>query len=794
MPEFYAIISSILLAMTSVLFFVRWRMEARHNNSVQLNSEIKNVINLASLGGYYYWDKSSRSEEFSLNLISLFNLHKKSTQFSHFVELFDSDKEKLIDLFEGLKRSESESFSFKGKVKISGKSNYIECVGNRIDNEFGKVSGIVIWFYNISEYENKVKTLTAQNKTLKSEVRDYSNILNSLSFPIWKREEDSHITYCNVTYMNCVDEKNSISKDDEIPELDSKIAELSKKSLQEDGKFNAKKHIIINGERRLFDINESKMKGGHDIVGVAYDVNEQEVIQKELERHVSAHDDLLESSSSAMAIYGPDTELKFYNNAFVKLWGLKDKWLESSPTYSEVLELFREQRKLPEQADFKKFRDEQMKMFKNLIEPHNDFFYLPDGRTLRVIVIPHALGGLLFAYEDMTDRFAIERSYNTLMAVQQETLDNLREGILVFGADGVLKLYNPTYVEMWPEEKAVLDKRPRVIDLVNKSKDSFIYNDWEEFKKYWLTFPSTRKPLLKRVERTDGKVIEKITIPLPDGDYMLSYHDVTDSIRAERSLMERNEALEAVDKLKTEFLANVSYELRTPLTSIKGFSEVLEGEFYGKLNAEQEEYVKGIKNSSGQLMELINDILDLASIEAGYMSLEVKKLDVHKALKSVVTLFIERCRDAKIKINLDCPDEIGEILGDEKRIKQIMINMIGNSMKFTKEGGKITVGAEESKKGEIVIWVEDNGIGIPRDEKTKVFDRFFKTSGALSMKKLGTGLGLSVVKNIVELHDGKIRLESAKGKGTKVLCFFKRNNPKLLKKEKGAAGKKNKKS
>ncbi|MCE3231841.1 MAG: divL [Rickettsiaceae bacterium] len=780
MLELYTTISLIILATIAVLFFVKWRLDDRTIEILQKKIQLHEIINSASIGGYYYCD-SKGNEEFSLNLIKILGLQSRIKNFLQFVKIFNADAKNLTDLLAKLQSGERENFIINCKCKIDEQVKHIQCFGNRVDTDSGDISGAIIWFYDVSEYTEEIKKLTSHYNNVKNEAKDYIDIFNALPIPVWLRNSDFTIHHCNLMYSQMVNANDVNISEGAIPDLDENLRQMSQMAFKNKRVLHMKKHMVVNGERRFFDISESAVTGGDGIIGFASDITNQENIEKELGRHISAQADLLESSSSAMAIYGADTKLRFYNNAFVKLWGLNEKFLNSKPTYLEVLEALREKRKLPEQADFKKFRNEQMQLFTDLFTTHDEFFYLPDGKALRVIVIPHALGGLLFSYEDMTDRFAMETLYNTLIAVQRETLDNLREGVAVFGRDGILKLYNPMYAMMWPDELPLLDSSPHSDALLEKSKHLFKYTgNWEEFKHDWMERPHTRKPVIKRIERTDGKFIEKLVVTLPDGDFLFSYEDITDSILAEKTLRERNEALEAADKLKTEFLANVSYELRTPLTSIMGFSEVLAEKHFGPLNKQQVEYVTGIHDSSSQLMVLINDILDLASIEAGYMVLDVRNFDVYTGLYSVMEATRERCKYAGIKLSMQCDKNIGEMMGDEKRIKQVLFNIIDNSIKFTDRGGNIVIGAETHGKSEIAIWVEDSGIGINNNEKGKVFDRFFKSSAAFVMKKTGTGLGLAVVKNIVELHGGKVELESSEGEGTKITCYFKRKNLKLL--------------
>jgi signal transduction histidine kinase len=255
-------------------------------------------------------------------------------------------------------------------------------------------------------------------------------------------------------------------------------------------------------------------------------------------------------------------------------------------------------------------------------------------------------------------------------------------------------------------------------------------------------------------------------------------------MRVERSLRERNEALEEADRVKTEFLANVSYELRTPLTSVLGLSEVLLQNIAGELNQKQLYYVENIYKSSNQLMALINDILDLSTMGAGQLVLEVNEFDLCPVVEQMCSFIKEGYKDeAYAKIVVSCDTDVGVVLADEKRIRQVILGLLNNALKFTPPEGEIHVGVKAISRGEIKLWVEDNGVGIAADEQGKVFDQFHKTQWAWEQTKSGAGLGLSVAKSIIELHGGRIKLESEEGKGTKVICYLKRKNLALLDKK-----------
>lgn len=626
--------------------------------------------------------------------------------------------------------------------------------------------------------------LQQENDRLRAELRSFSTLLNMSPYPIWQRGADLDIRFHNLAYAEAVEDLFEHEINNRVPEMDKRVQAMAQQAYNSAKPVSELRHIVVGGERKLYEITEFPVLEEKMLAGFAVDKSEIDELKEDVARHISAQDDLLESSTSAMAIYGPHMRLKTFNNAFVSLWKLDELWLDTQPTYGEILEVLREKRRLPEQANFQLFKQQQIKLFTGLLDTHEEFFYLPDGRALRVIAIPHALGGLLFAYEDVTNRLILERSYNTLIAVQRETLDNLHEGVAVFGEDGRLKLNNPVYLQMWNLEQEFAKSEPHVRDIIEKCKSLFVADDWESFTKRHIEQLQIRDFKSQVIERSDGKVIDWHKIPLPDGGTLITYLDITDSTLVERSLRERNDALQEADKLKSEFLANVSYELRSPLTSISGFSEMLKQEYFGTLSAKQIEYVDGIHRSSQHLMNLINDILDLASIEAGYMRLEISCFDIYEMMQSVLSLLHERSKENKLTINFECSEQIGKMTGDETRIKQILFNLLSNAIKFSDEEGKIFFGAKEIENDELLLWVEDSGLGISLDEQEAVFGKFYKvrnkeTSKNKSSSRTGTGLGLSIVKSFIELHGGRVKLHSELQKGTRFECYLHRDNSKL---------------
>ena len=600
----------------------------------------------------------------------------------------------------------------------------------------------------------------------------FRKLLDSFPFPVWRRGRWLDFEYVNPAYRKAVE-----APEDADPDA---VAELAAGALPDRGRAIAARaaetrdrqtethYIVAAGDRRLMELTEAPIGADGAIGGFAIDRTEIVEVREELARHIASHEDVLHNLGTAIAIFGADRRLEFYNTAYTKLWDLEEAFLDTRPSLGEILEQGREARKIPEHANFPEFKAGRNALFTSLIDPIEELVHLPDDKTVRSVVAPHPFGGLLMTWEDVTASLAMERSYNTLIAVQKETLDNLYEAVAVIGGDGRLQLSNPAFGRIWQLTEDELATAPHISEIVEHMRDFLDQGNWAEQKSDLINLLSDRGGQSGRLERADGSVIDFATVPLPDGAMLLSYVDVSDSHRVEHFLRERNEALETADRLKSEFIANVSYELRTPLNTIIGFSEILTGEYFGDLNDRQSEYSKGILESSQRLLSLINDILDLATIESGQMSLELETVDVYGMMRSVLGLTQERVLRKSLTLDFDCPEDIGMITADERRLKQALFNILSNSVKFTPDNGEIT-GSARRVEDHIVITFTDTGIGIPAEDHDRIFGRFERGHNA-EARRSGAGLGLSLVQSFISLHGGDVGLESEPGVGTKVVC------------------------
>ncbi|HTI85862.1 MAG TPA: ATP-binding protein [Alphaproteobacteria bacterium] len=630
-----------------------------------------------------------------------------------------------------------------------------------------------VWVRDVTATESEMRQKTAEAAAWQKTVAELTTLFDALNVPVWLRGPDLTLVQCNQAYARAVEvsrPSEAVAEGLEITGAAQGAGRtLAAEAVVAEGKPVRKTlYVVVEGARRLLEITEVLLPATGQIAGFAIDHTELAESRDELSRHIADHAGVLEKLGTAIAIYGPDARMTFFNAAFARLWDLEDDWLRTGPSFGEVLEELRARRRLPEQADFKTYKREMTGLFTSLLETREELLHLPDERVLRMVIHPHPLGGLLTTYEDVTDRMALERSYNTLIAVQRETLDNLQTAVAVYGSDGRLRLRNPAFDRIWGLSPQFTETQPHVAEVAEAIREHFVTDNWPVLKERIVNRATDYAPHNGRFLRRDGIVLDYAAVPLPDGGMLFSYLDVSDSIKVERALRERNEALETADSLKSEFITNVSYELRTPLNTIIGFTEILANQYFGSLNDRQTDYARGILEASRQLLGLIDAILDLALVEAGRMTLDRRPIAIVDMLNSVQALSRERARKQGIEIALACDTDAGTMVGDERRLKQALFNLISNAIQYTPPGGRIELSARRDGNA-VTFAVADTGIGIRPEDRERIFGKFERTVDG-RLRSPGLGVGLSLVKSFIELHGGEIELESAPGQGTTVMC------------------------
>jgi signal transduction histidine kinase len=593
----------------------------------------------------------------------------------------------------------------------------------------------------------------------------FLEMLGRAPFPAWRMSGAGKLQWVNKAYLKAVGASTVDQVLDRQIMLDQAVTAQAGKTIQGNAETDDTRYVVISGERRAMRVKMFPLSGG--LGGMAFDITEQENARETLDKHVKAHDDTLNHVADGVAIFGADRKLIFNNRAFGQMWDFDPAYLLEKPDHGSILDRLRERRKLPARPDYGRWRSGELAYYQgeknDILE---DLWNLPDGRIVRVTRQRHPLGGMLLLFKDITDELSLRTEYNGLINVQKATLDNLREAVVVFGADGRLRLHNDAFAELWGLQGKLVDG-PDFDAVVDQC--SRLYHD----RNVWATIksrvtnpsPEYRQQDQGVMRTSNDSTLTWITQPLPNGATLIAFMDVTAARKVEAALKDRAAALEAADKLKTEFVQNVSYQLRSPLTTILGYAELLESEKSGDLSDKQREQVVSILTAADHLSKLIGNILDLAMIEAGRMELDLSEFSLRQAIEDAVDLVVSTAENTKVRVEILCDDRIGNIHADERRIKQVLFNLLTNALRFTSSGGQIKIEARKDD-GVVRLSVSDTGKGIAPERQSSVFDSF--TSGDTR----GAGLGLALVRSFVELHGGYVMIKSAPGAGTTVICHL----------------------
>jgi signal transduction histidine kinase len=624
----------------------------------------------------------------------------------------------------------------------------------------------VVRIRELSGVRRELAETNLRHKALLEETEMIRGFAAAAPWPIWSKR-DGGLVYANEAYARATEATSPADAiERKLELLDSADRSDMERALSEKAAFTARLPIVTGGERRFCDVHARKFRDGS--IGIAIDASEATALSSALVRMAEAHRRTLDQLSSGVAVFDGQRRLAFYNDSYRRLWDLDRAFLDSNPADSSVLDRLRAARKLPEQPDFRAWKAKLHEAYR-AVEPEKDLWYLPDGRALSVVTTPNPEGGVTYLFDDVTESLDLARRFDGLIRVQRETLDSLAEAVAVFGSNGRAQLFNPAFARMWKLSPDAMREQPHIETVETWCRPLFDdASTWRTIRDA-ITRIDNRIQVPLKLERKDGSVLDCMAMPLPDGATMLTFQDITDTENVERALRERNEALETADQMKVDFVHHVSYELRSPLTTIIGFAHLLNDPATGPLVPKQAEYLNYITASTDSLFALINNILDLASIDAGAMTLELGPVDVRRTIDSAAEGIQDRLARDRIKLRIEVDPNIGSFIADGSRVVQVLYNLLANAVGFSPQDSTVTLSAMRTEH-HVVFSVTDFGPGIPADVKEKVFDWFESHSNG--SRHRGAGLGLPLVKSFVELHGGKVRVDSTVGRGTTVTCDF----------------------
>lgn len=632
----------------------------------------------------------------------------------------------------------------------------------------GTTSGsyALVKFCDLHGVQEEYSKLKVEHENLSRSFDQIEQLLGRIPVPVWLKNAEGRLSWVNTAYarsLEMTDPTAVVSANIDL--FDAEQRETISRGTTPEDLFDEILPATVAGDRRKLQVYSAASESGS--AGIAFDKSDVDEVRRLLKEATDGHARMLDQMATAVAMFDRSQRLIFHNNSFKQLWKLDPGLLDSGPSNGDVLDAMRDGKLLPDHPDWRKWREGQLGIY-TAIEPVEDWWHLLDGQTIRVVASPRSEGGSTWIFENVTERLTLESNYNALMRVQGETLDHLNEAVAVFGSNGQLKLFNPALEALWQTADITVQEGLHISRVIDAWEVSVKNTDALQAILGNVTgFDDARSEQEGRMQLSDGRSLSYAIVPLPDSQTMLTFVDVTASVNFEKALHERAEALEASDLLKSKFIKHVSYILRVPLTSISGFGEILRSEDIGKLNSKQCEYVTHINDSALTLQSIVDDILDLASIDAGTMILDYETVSLDDMVKTVIEKQAGVMREKGLKASVDIAAESEVIIADPGRLSQILGNVISNAINFSPDGGMIALTAKRDGMFH-EIRIADEGPGIDASEVDAIFDRFETRS--TSPGKGGSGLGLSIVRSFLELHGGSATIDTSHTLGTCFVC------------------------
>jgi len=676
------------------------------------------------------------------------------------------DPEDVALLGEQVEAAQRAGQSFRLSLPVRGSERMLLVLGERASEAVETPGSVLLWVLDATDSQAEVGALEREADRLRAAFDALTALIEAAPMPMWYRGPDLRLLMVNTAYVHAVegrDAEDVVSRGVELVDGAGLGGPLANAAIARDTQEpqSAAMPATIAGARRMLRLHDVPLPTG-GIAGFAVDIEELERARGGLKRFAEAQRAMLDRMSAGVAQFGSDRSLVFCNQPFRRLFAMKNEWLADRPEFDRVLERMREARKLPDVRDFPHWKAERREWF-TAPEAVEESWSI--GTThLRVVAQPLPEGGLLLIFEDQTQQLELQREHGEMQQVRTATLDSLAEAVAVFGK-GRLQLWNRKFRQVWGFEDGFLDGHPQIATIVKAAGGKLVNAARAEIIGDLIRLAAKdRQQRGSSITFANGRHFDIAAVPLPDGNALVTMLDTTDRQRVERALRDRNEALEAADRVRTAFVANMSYELRTPLTSIKGFGEMLQGGFAGKLSADGKEYVEAILMSVDRLGGLIDDVLDLTQSEG--QPIERETVDIELAATSAADVIAPLAKGKAIDLVIEDAGTAGVVLGDARRLRQTVEHLLRHAVSHTPEGGRVLLHLDGNARVARVI-VSDDGPGMAPEAVARAFDRFAQVGTSRGGDR-ALGLGLPLAKQFVEAHGGRIELISEPGQGTLV--------------------------
>jgi signal transduction histidine kinase len=667
--------------------------------------------------------------------------------------------------------------SFVLALAIKGSERRLTVVGGVADAVIDPNGAALLWFFDSTDSLRELEKRTQESEEARTAFAALAGLIEAAPLPMWHRRPDMRLHFVNHAYVNAVGANDGLHVVEEglellEPENGKSPSDWAVEAAAADVRRERVVSATLNGERRQLRVFDIPL-GQSGVAGLAIDVQDLIDARSEAKEMADAQRDLLNMMSAGVAQFDARHVLSFANLPFQSLFTFRDQWLSEKPEFARVLDRMRENGKVPEVRDFPAWRQEREDWFRSS-DPTEENWLLPDGTHLRVLAQPIPDGGLLMIFEDRTEQAQLASARDILLRVRTATFDNLFEAIAVFSADGRLSIWNRLFAETWELNDELLLQHPRLDELLpslaRHLQKPLQISILDELIR---TTSSNRERHKSKAVFADGRMFQIATIPLPDGNTLFTMLDMSNNLKIEQALRDRNSALQEADAIKGKFLANMSYEFRTPLTSISGFADLLKAGIAGELSDQAKEYVEAILQSADRLSEQINTVLDYSQIEAGALPLAREQTDVPTLVAQIVDSKAAMAQATEVDLQVDLDNGAGEMALDPKRVTQAVGQVLDNAIRYNESGGQVVMVARWQGDA-LELVVSDNGPGMREADVLRVSSDNAVPKNADSNGSITQGLGLPLARQIIESHGGTLQLHSAPGEGTTVIMVLPR--------------------
>lgn len=678
--------------------------------------------------------------------------------------------EQLARLDEQVRRTQKTAAPFRMTVTPRGTTRSLAVQGHLADPAVSPGGAALVWFFDFSDSHTELSRLRTDAARAKDDFAALVGLIEAAPIPMWFRGPDARLRLVNSAYVVAVGAHNAeavVSGQLELIEIVDGLtaAQIADQARLQDMPVERIVSATVSGQRRTLRVSDLPL-GEEGVAGYAIDIEDMEEQARAFRAFREAQRSMLDQLSVGVAQFDAAKVMTFANEHFQRIFALPRSAMIDPPHFDRFLDIARDAQRVPETRDFPAWRRELAGWF-NVGEPREEAWPLSDGTHLRMVAQPMPDGGVVLVAEDRTEQLALSATRDTLLRTRTATFDSLFESLAVFAPDGKLQLWNRRFLAEWGLESEFLDAHPRIETLLEQVKGQFAKPaQAQAIGDVVRAATLDRRQKGGRVMLADGRTLEFAGVPLPDGNGLLTVLDITDSQKAEDALRERNVALEEADAVKTRFLASMSYEFRTPLTSIGGFAELLQSGVAGELSEQGNEYVAAILESVARLGEQIETVLDLSQSEAGLLPLDFATVELMPFITGIVRERESAITAGGLSLDLRGDRSAGSIQADKRRLARAVGHVIDNAIAATPKGGKILVDLSRGKANARIV-VSDNGPGMTQTEAARALDGYKISDDGRAVERR-QGLGLPLARRLIEAHGGRLDLQSEKGTGTTV--------------------------